>query len=60
MFYKDIYNATALLGRAVEEDAVKVVLFNGKEPYQIIAKTDIIILPPVTQPTELESSGSSL
>ena len=49
-------NATALIERVVEEEAIKIVLFNEKESYRIIAKDDITILAPPTQPTELESS----
>ena len=49
-------NATALIERAVEEEAVKIALFKGKESYRIIAKDSITIFTPEKQPTELESS----
>ena len=49
-------NATALIERAVKEEAVKIALFKGKEFYRIIAKDSITVFTPETQPTELESS----
>ena len=50
-------NVTALIERAVEKEAVKTVLFNGKESYKIIVKVGIsnTILASATQPIELES-----
>ena len=45
-----------MIERLVEEEAVKIVLFNEKEFHRIIAKDDITIFAPPTQPTELESS----
>ena len=52
----DKVNATELIERAVEDEAVKIVQFNGKDSYRIIAKDDTTILAPDTQSTELESS----
>ena len=34
----DKVNATELIERAVEDEAVKIVRFNGKDSYRIIAK----------------------
>ena len=56
----DKVNATELMERAVEDEAVKIVQFNGKNSYRIIAKDDTTILAPDTQSTELESSGCIL
>ena len=53
-------NATELIERAVEDEAVKVVHFNGKDVYRIIAKDDTIILAPDTKSAELESSDCIL
>ena len=50
----DKVNATELIERAVEDEAVKIVQFNGKDSYRIIAKDDTTILAPDTQSTELE------
>ena len=50
----DKVNATELIERAVEDEDVKVVLYNGKDSYRIIAKDDTTILAPDTQSTELE------
>ena len=36
----DKVNATELIERAVEDEAVKIVQFNGKDSYRIIAKDD--------------------
>ena len=46
--------------RAVEDEAVKIVQFNGKDSYRIIAKDDTTILAPDTQSAELESSDCIL
>ena len=56
----DKVNATELTERAVEDEAVKIVQFNGKDSYRIIAKDDTTILAPDTQSTELESSDCIL
>ena len=56
----DKVNATELIERAVEDEAVKIVQFNGKDSYWIIAKDDTTILAPDTQSTELESSDCIL
>ena len=56
----DKVNATELIERAVEDEAVKIVQFNGKDSYRIIAKDDTTILAPDTQSTELESSDCIL
>ena len=56
----DKVNATELIERAVEGEAVKIVQFNGKDSYRIIAKGDTTILAPDTQSTELESSDCIL
>ena len=52
----DKVNATELIGRVVEDEAVKIVQFNGQDSYRIIAKDDTRILAPDTQSAELESS----
>ena len=52
----DNVNATELIGRVVEDEAVKIVQFNGQDSYRIIAKDDTRILAPDTQSAELESS----
>ena len=52
--------ATELIERAVEDEAVKIVQFNGKDSYKIIAKDDTTILAPDTQSTEPESSNCIL
>ena len=57
-YYK--VNATELIERAVEDEAVKIVQFNDKDSYRIIAKVDTTILAPDTQSAELESSGCIL
>ena len=49
-----------MIERAVEDEAVKIVQFNGKGSYRIIAKDDPTILAPDTQYAELESSDSIL
>ena len=46
--------------RAVEDEAVKIVQFNGKDSYRIIAKDDTTIPAPDTQSAELESSDCIL
>ena len=51
----DKVNATELIERAVEDETIKIVQFNGKDSYWIIAKDDTTILAPDTQSTELES-----
>ena len=56
----DKVNATELIERAVGDEAVKVLQFNGKDSYRIIAKDDTTILAPDTQSTKLESSGCIL
>ena len=56
----DKVNATESIERAVEDEAVKIVQFNGKDSYRIIAKDDTTILAPDTQSTELESSDCIL
>ena len=56
----DKVNATELIERAVEDEAVKIVQFNGKDSYRIIAKDDTTILAPDTQSTELEFSDCIL
>ena len=56
----DKVNATELIERAVEDEAVKIVQFNGKDSYRIIAKDDTTILAPDTQSTQLESSDCIL
>ena len=56
----DKVNATELIERAVGDEAVKVLQFNGKDSYRIIAKDDTTILAPDTQSTELESSDCIL
>ena len=56
----DKVNATELIERAVEDENVKIVLYNGKDSYRIIAKDDTTILAPDTQSTELESSDCIL
>ena len=55
-YYYDKVNATSLIERPVEEEAVKIVSFNWKELHRIIAKDDTTILASATQPTELGSS----
>ena len=50
----DKVNVNQLIERAVEDEAVKIVQFNGKDSYRIIAKDDTTILAPDTQSTELE------
>ena len=49
-----------MIERAVEDEAVKIVQFNGKDSYRIIAKDDTTILAPDTQSTELEFSDCIL
>ena len=49
-----------MIERAVEDEAVKIVQFNGKDSYRIIVKDDTTILAPDTQSTELESSDCIL
>ena len=49
-----------MIERAVEDEAVKIVQFNGKDSYRIIAKDDTTILAPDIQSTELESSDCIL
>ena len=44
-----------MIERAVEDEAVKIVQFNCKYFYKIIAKDDTTILAPDTQSAELES-----
>ena len=56
----DEVNATELIERAVEDEAVKTVQFNGKDSYRNIAKDDTTILAPDTQSAELESSDCIL
>ena len=56
----DKVNATELTERTVEDEAVKIVQFNGKDSYRVIAKDDTTILAPDTQSTELESSDCIL
>ena len=56
----DKVNATELLERAVEDEDVKIVQFNGKDSYRIIAKDDTTTLAPDTQSLELESSDCIL
>ena len=56
----DKVNATESIERAVEDEAVKIVQFNGKDSYRIIAKDDTTILAPDTQSTQLESSDCIL
>ena len=56
----DKVSATELIERAVEDEAVKIVQFNGKDSYRIIAKDDTTILAPDTQSAELESSDCIL
>ena len=53
-------NATELIERAVEDEAVKIVQFNGKDSYWIIVKDGTTILAPDTQSTERESSDCIL
>ena len=50
----DKVNASQLIERAVEDEAVKIIQFNGKDTYRIIAKDDTTILAPDTESTELE------
>ena len=45
---RDKVNATELIERAVHDEAVKIVQFNGKESYRIIAKDETTILAPDT------------
>ena len=56
----DNVNATELIERAVEDEAVKIDQFNGKDSYIIIAKDDTTILAPDTQSTQLEPSDCIL
>ena len=56
----DKVNAIKLIERAVEDEALKIVQFNGKEPYRIIAIDETTILAPDTQSVELESSDCIL
>ena len=49
-----------MIERAVEDEAVKIVQFNGKDSYRIIAKDDTTILAPDTQSAELGSSDCTL
>ena len=57
--YDKVY-ATELIERAVEDEAVKIVQFSGKDSYRIISKDDTTILAPDTQSSELESSDCIL
>ena len=45
---RDKVNATELIEQAVHDEAVKIVQFNGKESYRIIAKDETTILAPDT------------
>ena len=56
----DKVNATELIERVVEGEALKVIHFNGKDAYRIIAKDNTIILAPDTKSTELESADCIL
>ena len=56
----DKVSATEFVERAVEDEAVKIVQFNGKDSYRMITKDDTTILAPDTQSTELESSDCIL
>ena len=56
----DSVNATELIERAVEDEAVKIFQFNDKDAYRIIVKDDTTVLAPDTQSTELESSDCIL
>ena len=49
-----------MIERAVEDEAVKIVQFNGKDSYRNIAKEDTTILAPDTQSAEPESSDCIL
>ena len=49
-----------MIERAVEDEVIKIVQFNGKDSYRIIAKDDTTLLEPDTQSTELESSDCIL
>ena len=49
-----------MIEQAVEDEAVKIVQFNGKGSYRIIAKDHTTILAPDTQSTELESADCIL
>ena len=49
-----------MIERAVGDEAVKVLQFNGKDSYRIIAKDDTTILAPDTESTELVSSDCIL
>ena len=41
--------STELIGRAVEDEALKIVQLNDEDSYRIIAKDDTTILAPDTQ-----------
>ena len=56
----DKVSATEFIEQAVEDEAVKIVQFNGKESCRIIAKDETTILAPDTQSTELGSSDCIL
>ena len=56
----DKVSATEFVERAVEDEAVKIVQFNGKDSYRMITKDDTTILAPDTQSTGLESSDCIL
>ena len=56
----DKVNATELIERAADDETVKIVQFNGKDSYKIIAKDDTTLLAPDTQSAELESSDCIL
>ena len=49
-----------MIERAVEDEILKTVQFNGKDSYRIIAKDDTTILAPDTQSTEVEFSDCIL
>ena len=57
-YYK--VNASEVIERAVEDEAVKIVKFNGKDSYWIIVKDGTTILAPDTQSTELGLSDCIL
>ena len=52
--------STELIGRAVEDEALKIVQLNDEDSYRIIAKDDTTILAPDTQSTEVEFSDCIL
>ena len=49
-----------MIERAAEDEAVKIVQFNGKDSHRIIVKDDTTILALDTQSAELESSNCIL